>query len=96
VDSFVALGGHPDKSGFVSKSTLIHVITKEFELAFDPEELLEGHSDQLTFEQFCELLHKEAGNITGMDRSNSLRSVLELPLSSRKHSSDRTCILKGR
>ena len=35
VDAFVALGGNVDKSGAVSKTTLIETIKREFELSFD-------------------------------------------------------------
>ncbi len=35
VDAFVALGGSADKSGTVSKTSLIETIKREFELTFD-------------------------------------------------------------
>jgi hypothetical protein len=35
LDAFVALGGSPDKDGFVSKETLIQIIKLEFELTID-------------------------------------------------------------
>ena len=40
LDAFVALGGDPDKDGFVSKDTLISIIKAEFELTIDMEEFL--------------------------------------------------------
>ncbi len=35
IDAFVALGGEPDKSGFVQKDMLIEIIKIEFELTID-------------------------------------------------------------
>ena len=37
VDAFVALGGQPNKDGFISKNTLIEIIKTEFELTIDME-----------------------------------------------------------
>lgn len=82
----MALGGNADKSGYISKVTLIDVITKEFELAVDPEELLDIGSDRLTFDEFCEMLQQEAENLNMSDRSNSLKSVSSLLCSSRRQS----------
>lgn len=35
LDAFVALGGQPDKDGFVSKDVLVEIIKEEFELTID-------------------------------------------------------------
>ena len=37
VDAFVALGGEPNKEGYISKNTLIEIIKNEFELTIDME-----------------------------------------------------------
>jgi hypothetical protein len=41
VDAFVAMGGNPDRSGYVQKKTIIDIIQHEFELTFNIEEFLE-------------------------------------------------------
>ena len=35
LDAFVALGGDPDKDGFISKDVLVEIIKTEFELTID-------------------------------------------------------------
>jgi hypothetical protein len=40
VDAFVALGGMPNKEGYISKNTLIEIIKTEFELTIDMEVIL--------------------------------------------------------
>lgn len=35
LDAFVALGGEPNKEGYVEKSTLIEIIKEQFELTID-------------------------------------------------------------
>ena len=35
LDAFVALGGQPNKEGYVEKDTLIEIIKNEFELTID-------------------------------------------------------------
>ena len=35
LDAFVALGGQPDKEGFISKDVLVEIIKAEFELTID-------------------------------------------------------------
>lgn len=35
LDAFVALGGQPDKDGFISKEVLVEIIKAEFELTID-------------------------------------------------------------
>lgn len=35
LDAFVALGGEPDKEGFISKDVLVEIIKTEFELTID-------------------------------------------------------------
>lgn len=41
VDAYVALGGDPDSNGYIIKSKLVSILSEEFELAFDIEDLLE-------------------------------------------------------
>jgi len=35
LDAFVALGGEPDKEGYISKDVLVEIIKTEFELTID-------------------------------------------------------------
>ena len=35
LDAFVALGGEPDKEGFISKDVIVEIIKTEFELTID-------------------------------------------------------------
>ena len=52
LDAFVALGGQPDKDGFVSKENLISIIKAEFELTIDMEEFLRkigGNSEEINY-----------------------------------------------
>jgi hypothetical protein len=37
VDAFVAMGGNPDKSGWIDAKALIKTVKKEFELTIDIE-----------------------------------------------------------
>ncbi len=55
VDAFVAMGGNPDRSGWVQRDTLINIIKNEFELTFDMENFLEALGGPITldFETFC-------------------------------------------
>ncbi|CAD8180145.1 unnamed protein product [Paramecium pentaurelia] len=56
IDAFVALGGQPDRSGYVQKQTIIDIIQKEFELKIDLESFLgDFQLTQLEFEDFCQL-----------------------------------------
>ncbi|CAD8128737.1 unnamed protein product [Paramecium sonneborni] len=56
IDAFVALGGQPDRSGYVQKQTIIDIIQKEFELKIDLESFLgDFQGNQLEFEDFCQL-----------------------------------------
>jgi hypothetical protein len=77
VDAFVALGGGADKSGFVSKNTLISTIKNEFELTFDIETLVEGleggDQDRLDYQQFCALFEQDKKT---MGRKGSVISVI--------------------
>ncbi len=64
LDAFVALGGQPDKDGFVSKENLIHIIKMEFELTIDMEEMLRkigGNNEEIEYYQFCVLLEAGTG-----------------------------------
>ena len=52
MDAFVALGGQPDKDGFVSKDNLITIIKAEFELTIDMEEFLRkigGSNEEINY-----------------------------------------------
>jgi calmodulin len=42
IDAFVACGGKPDKSGHVTKETLVKIIKNDFGLTIDIEELIDG------------------------------------------------------
>ncbi|CAK69723.1 unnamed protein product (macronuclear) [Paramecium tetraurelia] len=56
IDAFVALGGQPDRSGYVQKQTIIDIIQQEFELKIDLESFLgDFQGDKLEFEDFCQL-----------------------------------------
>ena len=64
LDAFVALGGNPDKDGFVSKDKLIEIIKMEFELTIDMEEFLRkigGNAEEINYYQFCVLLDAGTG-----------------------------------
>ena len=64
LDAFVALGGQPDKDGYVSKENLIQIIKAEFELTIDMEEFLRkigGNSEEINYYQFCVLLDAGTG-----------------------------------
>jgi hypothetical protein len=56
-DSFVALGGEPNRQGVVFRSTIIELV-KNFELTIEIEEYLESvgiDDNELNFEDFCKL-----------------------------------------
>eukprot|EP00828_Plagiopyla_frontata_P022717 TRINITY_DN2931_c0_g1_i1.p1 TRINITY_DN2931_c0_g1~~TRINITY_DN2931_c0_g1_i1.p1 ORF type:complete len:123 (-),score=9.88 TRINITY_DN2931_c0_g1_i1:113-481(-) len=58
VDAFIAMGGGPGIEGYVQKQTIIDIIEKEFQLAFDMAEFLEeisSNQDNLDFRLFCQL-----------------------------------------
>ncbi len=64
LDAFVALGGDPDKEGYVSKENLISIIKAEFELTIDMEEFLRkigGNAEEINYYQFCVLLDAGTG-----------------------------------
>jgi len=64
LDAFVALGGQPNKEGYVSKDTLIEIIKNEFELTIDMVEELKrigGTSEEINYYQFCVLLDAGTG-----------------------------------
>ena len=64
LDAFVALGGQPDKDGYVSKENLIQIIKAEFELTIDMEDFLRkigGNSEEINYYQFCVLLDAGTG-----------------------------------
>lgn len=41
MNAFVAMGGNQDRTGYVSKNTIIDIIKNVFELSFDIEDFLE-------------------------------------------------------
>ena len=45
VDAFVAMGGNADRSGYVSKETIINIIKNEFELSYNMEAFLDGFGE---------------------------------------------------
>lgn len=64
LDAFVALGGQPNKEGYVSKEILIQIIKAEFELTIDMEDYLRksgGDTDEIAYYQFCRLLDAGTG-----------------------------------
>lgn len=76
VDAFVALGGEPDASGYVHKNKIIEILSVEFDLNFDIDELLEQlevSSENLDFNTFRNLFKAE--NKKSIKRNSSLLSV---------------------
>ena len=64
LDAFVALGGQPDKDGYVAKEKLIEIIKMEFELTIDMEDFLRkigGDDEDINYYQFCVLLDAGTG-----------------------------------
>lgn len=60
VDAYVACGGHPDKSGYILKDTIVRIIKQDFGLTIDIEDMIckvdkEG-SGEICFEEFKVLL----------------------------------------
>ncbi len=56
-DSFIALGGEPNRQGEVLRSTIIELV-KNFELTIEIEDYLESvgiEDNELTFYDFCKL-----------------------------------------
>ena len=75
LDAFVALGGEPNKEGYISKSTLIEIIKIEFELTIDMVEYLQrlgGDTEEIEYDQFCVLL--DAGTSGNPSRVSSYLS----------------------
>lgn len=63
MDAFVACGGNADKSGCVSRETLIRIIKHDFGLTIDIEELIDtldtDGSGEVSYDEFKELLSKQ-------------------------------------
>jgi len=61
-DAFIAVGGNPDKTGFVKRETLVKVIKDDFGLTIDIEDLLDrikmdsSSGGDINFEEFKILL----------------------------------------
>ena len=88
LDTFVALGGSPDKEGTISKETLIAIIKIEFELTIDmvvSKETTLSHSlcsqdylrkisndEEIDYYDFCQLL--DAGTSGNPSRVSSYLS----------------------
>ena len=60
LDAFVALGGLPDRDGYIDAARLIKVIKKDFEMTIDIEQLIkdidEDGSGQIEYGEFLSLL----------------------------------------
>lgn len=60
VDAFVACGGNPDKSGHVSRDTLVKIIKNDFGLTINIEQLInEVDSDgsgEIEYDEFKQLM----------------------------------------
>ncbi|CAD8066528.1 unnamed protein product [Paramecium primaurelia] len=77
IDAFVALGGEPDASGYVHKNKIIEILSVEFDLNFDIDELLEQlevSNESLDFDTFRNLFRAE--NKKSIKRNSSLLSLL--------------------
>ena len=75
----MALGGKADKSGYVSKSSLMEIVKREFELSLDLEAIIEGlQHDSLDYEVFCSIFEqdkeKNEGRLASAASQRSLRS----------------------
>ena len=56
----MALGGNPDKSGYVSKTNLMEIVKREFELSLDLEAVIEGlQHDNLDYDVFCSIFEQD-------------------------------------
>ena len=60
LDAYVALGGEPDKEGYIDAQELIRIIKHEFEMTIDIEKLIqdidEDGSGQIEYDEFQSLL----------------------------------------
>ena len=60
LDAFVALGGLPNKDGFIDAKRLIDIIKNQFEMTIDIEKLIddidEDKSGQIEYDEFMSLL----------------------------------------
>lgn len=77
VDAFVALGGNTDLSGHVKKDTILEIMSNEFELVFDMDDLLERievSSDELDFSSFKRLF-KVSDDPRSLSKASSVLSV---------------------
>ena len=79
VDAFVALGGNADKSGYVSKTNLMEIVKREFELSLDLEAVIEGlQHDNLDYDVFCSIFEQDKerneGRLASAASQRSLKS----------------------
>ena len=60
IDAYVAMGGLPDKEGFIDAAKLINIIKNEFEMTIDIDKLIEDidedGSGQIEYDEFKNLL----------------------------------------
>lgn len=71
------MGGNQDRTGYVSKNTIIDIIKNVFELSFDIEDFLEkvgAIQDDLDFNSFC-LVFEGGEDTKSLSRASSLISV---------------------
>ena len=61
LDAFVAMGGNPDKTGFIKKEKLNQTIRHQFEMTIDIERLIEDIDEddpgEIEFNEFKQLLN---------------------------------------
>lgn len=75
----MALGGNPDKSGYVSKTNLMEIVKREFELSLDLEAVIEGlQHDNLDYDVFCSIFEQDKerneGRLASAASQRSLKS----------------------
>lgn len=77
LNAFVAMGGEPDKSGYVLKSRIEHILRVVFELSVDINDMFEEAGidveEELTFYDFTCLL--ESG---GTQRASRICSIFSI------------------
>ncbi len=82
VDAFAALGGNIDSSGYVSRNTILEILSSEFEMLFDIDDLLERievSNDELDFDTFRRLF-KVSDDPKALSKASSVLSVIKIIL----------------
>jgi hypothetical protein len=77
VDAFVALGGKAEGSGFIKKDSLLNILSNEFELVLDMDDLLERievSNDDIDFDSFKKLF-KISDDPRSLSKASSVLSV---------------------